>query len=71
MFVKVQLDPTKPRAPKLKMPCEGKIHMCVARFDTVASEEVAELFGKPDKKRPVANSLIKPKFQFSLSRAHY
>ena len=61
MLVKAQLDPTKPGAPKLKMPCEGKIHMCTARFDKAAPEEVAELPGKPDKKRPVPNSLIKTK----------
>lgn len=33
----VQLDPTKPKAPQLKMLCEGKTHTCTARFNKAAA----------------------------------
>lgn len=50
VLVEVQLGPTKPRAPQLKMPCEGKIHMYSVRFNKAAPEEVAELFGRTRQK---------------------
>ena len=47
----VQLDPTKPKAPQLKMLCEGQIHMGTSKFHKAAPEEVAEVSGRHHTKR--------------------
>lgn len=54
----VELDPTKPRAPQLKMPCEGKSHMYSSRFNL---KKLLNCLIETDRRRPIANSLVNPK----------